>query len=48
MKTQKTNTATFEDTVAKDFRAAIVVVSLLANLTVFVAWVTLMVTSVGA
>ncbi|HTK39585.1 MAG TPA: hypothetical protein VL362_01840 [Patescibacteria group bacterium] len=45
MKKQKKNSRSYIDTVAQDFRRAIVVVSLSANLILFVTWVTYMVSS---
>lgn len=43
MKTQNTNNneAVYVDTVAQDFKAAVFVVSLFVNLTVFVSWMVL-------
>jgi len=43
MKQQNKQLEQYVDTVAQDFRRAIVVVSLVANLTIFVSWLTLMV-----
>lgn len=41
MSTQNTNTTQYVDTVTQDFKTSVAIVSLTANLAVFIAWLTI-------